>query len=110
MRDGGCRWRNDRPKWRLVELHKGVDVIVGHGEKAQVIRTVPCETIAKLNSSLVSLIECERSLLGFPSPGRRRDEGGVIGDTRKPKVLEAMLAEAEAEAGEPSSSPAKRKG
>lgn len=46
---------------------------------------VPDDTICRMNASLIALVECERSLLGFPLPGRRKDESGVL-DGRKPTI------------------------
>lgn len=70
---------------RLAECHKGVEMIVGQ----QVVKQVPYDMIARLNASLIQLIDCERQLLGFPSPGKRRDESGII-DTSRPVIDTAI--------------------
>lgn len=76
---------------RLQMLHAGVDVIAGKGEQQTIVRIVPDDAIARLNTSLIALVECERSLLGFPNPGRRRDES----DMKSARASENALIEAE---------------
>lgn len=68
---------------RIEQLHKGIDVLDRNGNAVHV---VPDDTIAKLNASLVQMLELERSLLGFPGPGRRRDVGEDTTGTRKPMI------------------------
>lgn len=68
---------------RLRELCAGVPVMLPGGaplmrEDKKPYLVKPDADIARLNASLCQLIELERSLLGFPSPGRRRDESAEI--------------------------------
>lgn len=58
----------------LNELKDPVTVIVGKGENSQAVEVKDYNSQARIASTLATLIDHERSLLGFPGPGKRKDE------------------------------------
>lgn len=71
---------------RLVSIHNVSKNVMDEAENGN---------IARLNASLIQLLEFERSLLGFPSPGRRSNESGKVGGRDVPAILEASDATVE---------------
>lgn len=67
----------------LHELAEPIDVTIGRGEGQCVVKVKDYAQQAKTALALASLVDQQRSLLGFPSPGRRRNEGEDGSDARR---------------------------
>lgn len=71
----------------LTELSKSVDVVIGKGDNQQVVKVKDFNAQAKIANALISLVEQQRSLLGFPSPGKRKDEERTVHDVETKPAL-----------------------
>ena len=72
---------------RLCALRNPVEMIAKDG---CVVHVMNDDAIVKVVRGLIEVIEAERGLLGFPSPGRRRDEP-TMRETSVPGVVQDAI-------------------
>lgn len=93
----------------LHALTQPIEIVVGRGDNKAIAHVIDYQSQAKIAGALFSAMEFERQLLGFPSPGKRRDEGaGEMRQTQSPGIVDVAQVQAatatasEAEQAEPS--------
>lgn len=78
----------------IKRLSEPVEMVVGQGENAQIVKVMDYASLTRCSNAMLAAIESERQLLGFPSPGRRRDEAEAREVTsRAASVVDAQHSE-----------------
>lgn len=79
---------------RLCELRDPVEKLDKDGN---VVRVHDDMALCKVVGAMLAAIEAERCLLGFPSPGKRRDEGaGELKSAQSPAVVDVAQVQSSA--------------